>query len=146
MTEDRSRAIGHTLSDAFLECFTYIRENTDIAKIPELKIYTETTTKTNKMRTTATNILALSDSQAKIKFKELFGKHVTNLHRILCHCNEYYNLLSQAKVTKVITKDKFLENFDRVTKQVTTSDLYFHSFSFIIRIQITNMISYCFLL
>ena len=139
--EDGARTIGHTLSDAFMECFNYVRNYTKIDKIPELKICIESTTKSHKVKKTLTNILTLSDGQAKTGFKELFGKHVTDLHRILCHCTEYYNLLSQAKVTKQVPKDKFFEDFDKVTKQVNILDLYLHSF--IVRIQ-KNMNTYLF--
>ena len=140
--EDGARSVGHTLSDAFFNCFDYVREYTDKTKIPELKVPIQSTSKSNKVTTTSVNILTLSDGQAKIQFKDLLGTHVKELHRILCRSTEYYNLLSQAKVTKQITKDNFFQDFDKVTKQVNTSDLYLHSF--IVRIQ-KNMNTYFFL-
>lgn len=131
--EDGARSVGHTLSDAFFNCFHYVNEYTDKTKIPELKVPMKSTSKPNKVTTTFVNILTLSDSQAKTQFNKMFGKHVKELHRILCQSTEYYNLLSQAKVTKQVPKDKFFEDFDKMAKQVNILDLYLHSF--IVRIQ-----------
>ena len=139
--EDGARSVGHTLSDAFFNCFHYVNQNTDRTKIPELKVPMKSTSKSNKVTTTSVNILTLSDGQAKTQFNNLFGKHVKELHRILCQSTEYYNLLSQAKVTKQVPKDKFFEDFDKMAKQVNILDLYLHSF--IVRIQ-KNMNTYFF--
>ena len=131
--EDGARTVGHTLSDAFINCFEYVREYTDKTKIPELKVPITSKTKSNKVTTTYVYILTLPDGQAKTQFNNLFCTHVKEFHRILCQSTEYYNLLSQAKVTKQVPKDKFFQDFDKVSKQVNIFDLNPHSY--IVRIQ-----------
>ena len=120
ITEEGSKTIGFTYSDAIFDCFEYMRLNTPSVNIPDMIVKVKSTSKKNSGQETDAYILSLTGKVLKPLMTNTFGDHVKNLYRILCRSSEYYDLVQQRKITNQVPKEDFIELLDDGKTKVCT--------------------------